>query len=77
VAMYIAHHEVDIPLQEIGERMDGRSHSTVLYSCDRVGDLMKTESQVRRDVQAILRALAPERSPAERPRQPEEHDRAG
>ncbi len=77
VAMYIAHHEVDIPLQEIGERMDGRSHSTVLYSCDRVADLMKTESQVRRDVQAILRALAPERSPAERPRQPEEHDPAG
>jgi hypothetical protein len=57
--------------------MDGRSHSTVLYSCDRVADLMKTESQVRRDVQAILRALAPERSAEARPRQPEERGPAG
>jgi chromosomal replication initiator protein len=75
--MYIAHHEVDIPLQEIGERMDGRSHSTVLYSCDRVADLMKTESQVRREVQAILRALAPARPSTKRARQPEESGPAG
>ncbi len=57
VAMYIAHRQADIPLQQIGEAMDGRNHSTVLYSCDRVEDLMRTDSLVRRQVQAILRSL--------------------
>lgn len=59
VAMFIAHNEADLPLQQIGEAMGGRNHSTVLYSCERVEDLMSTDSQVRRQVQTILRALQP------------------
>lgn len=57
VAMFIAHNEADLPLQQIGEAIGGRNHSTVLYSCERVADLMATDSQVRRQVQAIMRLL--------------------
>ncbi len=67
VAMYIAHEEANIPLQEIGEALGGRSHSTVLYSCERIGDLMRTDSRVRREVRAILQILLPHSAPEDRP----------
>lgn len=70
VTMYIANKKSDVPLQQIGEVMGGRNHSTVLYACDRIGDLMATDSLVRRQVHTILHSLmshdAPESaSPAE------------
>lgn len=60
VAMYLAREEADVSLQEIGQALGGRSHSTVLYSCERVSDLMRTDSQVRREVRAILQTLLPQ-----------------
>lgn len=60
VAMHIAYHRADVALQDIGEMMDGRSHSTVLYNCDRIEDLLGTDSPVRREIDAILRTLAPQ-----------------
>ncbi len=44
VVMYLAHKEADCSLQQIGEELGGRNHSTVLYSCERVADLMATDS---------------------------------
>lgn len=67
VAMYIAHEETDISLQEIGEALGGRSHSTVLYSCERISDLMRTDSRVRREVRAILQTLLPQSARENRP----------
>ncbi|HEC23495.1 MAG TPA: chromosomal replication initiator protein DnaA [Chloroflexi bacterium] len=66
VAMYLAREEADIPLQQIGEALGGRNHSTVLYSCERIADLMGTDSQVRRQVGAILQMLQPEGAPRRR-----------
>ncbi len=60
VAMYLAHHEAHISLQEIGEALGGRNHSTVLYSCERIADLMETDSPIRRQVRAILQSLMPQ-----------------
>lgn len=60
VAMHIAYHRADVSLQDIGEMMDGRSHSTVLYNCDRISDLLSTDSSVKREIDAILRSLAPQ-----------------
>ena len=67
VAMYIAREEADIALQDIGDALDGRNHSTVLYSCDRISDLMATDSLIRRQVQAILRILLPQGAVRRRP----------
>ncbi len=60
VAMYLAREEADASLQQIGEALGGRNHSTVLYSCERVADLMATDSQMRRQVNAILQTLLPQ-----------------
>lgn len=59
VAMYLAREEADATLEAIGEAFDGRNHSTVLYSCDRVADLLATDSPLRRQMRAILQALKP------------------
>lgn len=68
VAMYIAHKEIDHPLQQIGEMLGGRNHSTVLYSCERIADLVSTDSRVRREINSILRTLLPNTSPEHHPR---------
>jgi chromosomal replication initiator protein len=68
VAMYIAHKEIDHPLQQIGEMLGGRNHSTVLYSCERIADLVATDSRVRREVNSILRTLLPHIAPENQPR---------
>ncbi len=68
VAMYVASKEGDIPLQQIGEMMGNRNHSTVLYSCERIGDLVATDSVIRRQVGAILRLLRGESAHQQDPR---------
>lgn len=68
VAMYVANKEGDIPLQQIGEMMGNRNHSTVLYSCERIGDLVATDSVIRRQVGAILRLLRGESTHQQNPR---------
>ncbi len=67
VAMYVAREEADIPLQQIGEALGGRSHSTVLYSCERIAELMQTDSLVRRQIRAIVHILHPQSVPAQNP----------
>jgi chromosomal replication initiator protein len=57
VAMYLAYKHTDTSLQHIGEALGGRNHSTVLYSCERISDLMATDTQVRREIGAILAAM--------------------
>ncbi len=60
VAIYLAREETDVPLQQIGEALGGRNHSTVLYSCERIADLVETDSQMRHQVQTILQSLRPQ-----------------
>jgi chromosomal replication initiator protein len=67
VAMYIARDEVGVPLQQIGEALGGRNHSTVLYSCERIGDLLDADSPLRRQVEAIKGALYAPDSPVDQP----------
>jgi chromosomal replication initiator protein len=76
VAMYVARDEVGVPLQQIGEALGGRSHSTVLYSCERIGDLLDANSPLRRQVEAIRQALYAPDSPVDQPHR-ERGDRRG
>jgi chromosomal replication initiator protein len=60
VAIYLAYQETSSSLQELGDVLGGRNHSTVLYARARVDDLLHTDSDVRRAVLAILRTLRPQ-----------------
>jgi len=64
VAMFMAREETDISLPQIGERLGGRSHSTVLYSCNRVTDKLPTDRLLRSQITLVKKALEANQAPA-------------
>ncbi|MFC1936631.1 chromosomal replication initiator protein DnaA [Chloroflexota bacterium] len=50
VAMYLLREEAHISLPQIGEFLGGRDHTTVMYGCDKVADLLESDDRLRRQV---------------------------
>ncbi len=50
IAMYLLREEANLSLPQIGEMLGGRDHTTVMYGCDKVADLMERDSRMRRQV---------------------------
>jgi chromosomal replication initiator protein len=50
VAMYLLREEAQISLPQIGEVLGGRDHTTVMYGCDKVADLIEQDDRLRRQV---------------------------
>jgi chromosomal replication initiator protein len=57
IAMYLLRAETGASLPHIGSLLGGRDHTTVLYGCDRIEDLMAQDENLRRDVVALRQAL--------------------
>jgi chromosomal replication initiator protein len=57
VAMYLLREEGGVSLPQIGELIGGRDHTTVIYACDKVNDLMDTDDRLRRQVLKIREQL--------------------
>jgi chromosomal replication initiator protein len=57
VAMYLIREETDASLPQIGNLLDGRDHSTVLYGCDRVTELIEEDLDFRREVTTLRQRL--------------------
>lgn len=57
VAMYLLREENDISLPKIGDMLGGRDHTTVMYGCDKITDLMETDKQLRRKIINIQEVL--------------------
>ena len=43
IAMYLLREESDSSLPQIGEALGGRDHTTVMYACDKIGDLLERD----------------------------------
>ena len=50
IAMYLLREESNISLPQIGETLGGRDHTTVMYACDKVADLIERDDRLRRQV---------------------------
>jgi chromosomal replication initiator protein len=50
VAMYLLREEANISLPQIGEKLGGRDHTTIMYGCDKVADMMERDDRLRRQV---------------------------
>ena len=50
IAMFLLRHEANISLPHIGEKLGGRDHTTVIYGCDKVADLLERDDRMRRKV---------------------------
>lgn len=57
VAMYLMREETSASLPQIGESLGGRDHTTVMYGCDKIMNLMETDDVLRRQVLLVREKL--------------------
>jgi chromosomal replication initiator protein len=57
IAMYLLREEGNVSLPQIGEAMGGRDHTTVMYACDKVADLIERDDRLRRQIIQIREQL--------------------
>ncbi len=53
VAMYLMREEANYSLPQIGEVLGGRDHTTVMYACEKVADMLERDDRLRRQVVVI------------------------
>lgn len=57
IAMYLLHEESNISLPQIGETLGGRDHTTILYGCEKIADLLERDDRLRKQVIGIKEQL--------------------
>ncbi len=57
VAMYLIRQETPASLPQIGDALGGRDHTTVMYGCGKIGDLLETDESFRRQMVALRESL--------------------
>jgi len=57
IAMYLLREEANISLPQIGNALGGRDHTTVIYGCDKIADLLERDDRLRRQVVGIREQL--------------------
>ena len=55
--MYLLRQEANVSLPQIGEALGGRDHTTVIYACEKVADLIERDDRLRRQVLQIREEL--------------------
>ncbi len=56
IAMYLMR-ESNLSLPQIGQALGGRDHTTVIYACQKVADLLERDDKIRRQVVQIRQQL--------------------
>ncbi len=54
VSMYVCRRMTDCSLTEIGSRFGHRDHTTVLYACDKIEQMMSSDRNVKETVERII-----------------------
>ena len=57
IAMYLLREESNISLPQIGETLGGRDHTTVMYGCEKINELLEEDDRLRRQVIEIKEQL--------------------
>ena len=57
VCAYLMTDLMSIPLETIGKAMGGRDHSTILYSRDKIVDLMKMSDKLATEVNDLKKMI--------------------
>lgn len=57
VVMYLLREEANISLPQIGEAVGGRDHTTVMYACDKISDMIERDDRLRRQLIQIREQL--------------------
>ncbi|HMD87929.1 MAG TPA: chromosomal replication initiator protein DnaA [Anaerolineaceae bacterium] len=57
VAMYLLREEANASLPQIGQALGGRDHTTVMYACEKIADLIESDDHLRRQLIKIRENL--------------------
>jgi len=57
IAMYLLREEAKLSLPQIGHILGGRDHTTVMYGCEKVADMLERDDRLRRQVLQIRERL--------------------
>lgn len=57
VVMYLLREEANVSLPQIGEVLGGRDHTTVIYACEKVADMIERDDHLRRQIIQIRETL--------------------
>jgi chromosomal replication initiator protein len=57
IAMYLLREEARCSLPQIGEVLGGRDHTTVMYGCEKVAEMLETDDRLRRQLIEIKEQL--------------------
>ncbi len=57
LAMHLIREETNESLPQIGAALGGRDHTTVMYGCEKIRNLIETDDEIRRQVLAIRENL--------------------
>jgi chromosomal replication initiator protein len=57
IAMYLLREETGASLPQIGALLGGRDHTTILYGCERIADLIEEDTDLRREVVTLQQRL--------------------
>ena len=59
IAMYLARDLTACSFPEIGSKIGGRDHSTVMYACSKIAESLSSDAELRSHVDAIRASLGP------------------
>jgi chromosomal replication initiator protein len=57
VAMYLLREDANVSLPQIGQALGGRDHTTVMYACEKVADMLEEDDRLRRQLISIREQL--------------------
>jgi chromosomal replication initiator protein len=57
IAMYLLREEAKLSLPQIGNMLGGRDHTTIMYGCEKVADMLERDDRLRRQVLQIRERL--------------------
>jgi chromosomal replication initiator protein len=67
IAMYLLREEANISLPQIGETLGGRDHTTVMYGCEKIAEMMESDERIRRQVLEVKERLFGQSGPGGKP----------
>nr|WP_225366640.1 chromosomal replication initiator protein DnaA [Lentilactobacillus kefiri] len=57
IAMYLAREMTSNSLPKIGKEFDGKDHTTVIHACDKIAEIIKLDSDLRKEISDIKSSL--------------------
>lgn len=60
VCVYLITDMMNLPLVTIGQKMGGRDHATIIYARDKISELIKTDDQLKTEINDIRKMLLKE-----------------